>query len=139
MLTKKEAQKNEVKAEKNPKTTAPNSKTAINATQSTEENKTNGSQKTVSTDKKSQQKTKITIKYDAGFSNELYIRGKGADLKWEKGLKLVNVKPDEWIWETNSKFSQCEFKILLNDQVYENGENRHLLEGASVQYTPNFS
>ncbi len=140
MLTKKEASKTEAKAQKSAKAIAQNLQATVDGNcKPTQANKANGTPKTVSADKNTQSKTKITIKFDAGFSNELFIRGKGADLKWEKGLKLVNVKPDEWIWETNTKFTQCEFKILLNDKVYENGENHHLNEGACVQYTPNFS
>lgn len=95
--------------------------------------------KSSSSDKKNSSTTKITVKFDAGYSNDLYIRGTGADLKWEKGLKLVNVKADEWVWETSAKFTQCEFKILLNDRVYENGENRQVVEGDSLQHTPHFS
>jgi|GEM_PF-4792718 len=92
-----------------------------------------------STAQKSRQKTKITIKYNAGFSNELFIRGKGAGLNWEKGQKLINVCADEWIWETDQRFSKCEFKILLNDATYEKDENHLLNEGACMQFTPNFS
>lgn len=142
MLTKKEAPKNDVKTAKSTKTTPQNSCTIIDVNQkSTDNSKANGtSTKAAPAEKKNQQKkSKITIKYDVGFSNELFIRGHGADLKWDKGLKLVNVKADEWIWETNNNFAHCEFKVLLNDKVYENGENHHLNEGACVQYTPNFS
>lgn len=88
--------------------------------------------------KKNSVKTKIIIKYNAGFPNQLFIRGEGASLSWDKGQKLVNVKADEWTWETTQNFSQCQFKILLNDQVYEKGENHLLNEGALIQYTPSF-
>lgn len=83
-------------------------------------------------------KTSITIKYDVGFSNALYIRGNGCDLSWEKGKMLKNVSADEWVWETDKSFGQCEFKVLINDQVYENGENRRISCGSSVSYTPQF-
>lgn len=83
-------------------------------------------------------KTRITINYDAGFPNGLYLRGHGANLSWDKGILLKNVKADEWIWETNVPFTSCEFKVLINDSQYEIGQNHTLTCGASIRYTPNF-
>lgn len=83
--------------------------------------------------------TKITIKYDVGFNNIVYIRGEGADLSWKKGKPLKNVKADEWVWESDKPFSQMEFKVLINDEKYEAGENHHLAGGSTISYTPSFS
>lgn len=83
-------------------------------------------------------KTRIIIRYDVGFNNTLSLRGKGANLSWDKGILLKNVKPDEWIWETESFFNMCEFKVLINDTTYETGKNHPLSCGASIQYTPIF-
>jgi len=82
--------------------------------------------------------TRITIKYDVGFSNSLYLRGKGPNLSWDKGIMLKNISADEWVWETNTPFTTCEFKVLLNDRVYEIGDNHLLSCGAAIQYTPKF-
>lgn len=83
-------------------------------------------------------KTRITVKYDIGFGNYLFLRGKGANLSWEKGVALKNVKNDEWVWETDLAFTSCEFKVLINDSIYEIGDNHTLTCGASIQYTPRF-
>ncbi len=83
-------------------------------------------------------KTRITVKYDVGFGNTLYIRGHGAHLNWEKGSAMRNTKTDEWIWETETHFSTAEFKILINDKAYEIGRNHLLHCGTMVQYTPKF-
>jgi hypothetical protein len=83
-------------------------------------------------------KTRITLKFDVGFSNALYLRGQGANLSWEKGILLKNVNADEWIWETNVPFTFCEFKVLVNDDTYEIGQNHTLTCGASICYTPQF-
>lgn len=83
-------------------------------------------------------KTRIIVKYDVGYANQLYVRGKGANLSWNHGIPLKNIKADEWIWETDSSFKACEFKVLINDQQYEGGQNHPLACGASIQYTPNF-
>lgn len=82
--------------------------------------------------------TKLTIRYDAGFPNVLYLRGQGASLSWEKGIPLKNVKADQWVWETTAPFTTCEFKVLINDREYEIGDNHHLSCGAVVAYTPQF-
>lgn len=87
---------------------------------------------------KKNQHTKIIIKYDAGFGNQLFIRGKGSSLSWDKGIPLKNIKTDEWSWETDSTFNNCEFKILINDIHFELGENHPLDCGSCIQYSPKF-
>lgn len=82
--------------------------------------------------------SKIVVRYDVGFNNTLFIRGNGPNLSWDKGVPLRNVKSDEWVWETDQPFTTCEFKVLLNDQNYECGNNRHLAAGSVLQYTPHF-
>lgn len=153
MLTKKENIKNEIKSSKSAKSTptTPTHQTTncCPPTKITDHlpAKTNMTQTTkhqsdthlYSTDKKgTPARTRITVKYDVGFSNQLYIRGKGANLSWDKGQPLKNVKPDEWVWETDAHFTNCEFKILINDRVYENGDNHHLNTGSNLLYTPHF-
>ncbi len=81
---------------------------------------------------------RIVVKYDVGFNNALSIRGCGAGLSWDLGAPLKNVGPDEWVWETNTPFTDCEFKVLINDQNYECGENHHLGPSSKFQYTPTF-
>lgn len=92
-----------------------------------------------SPEKKGGAKTRITVRYDVGFPNQLYIRGKGGNLSWDKGIAFKNTKPDEWVWETDTSFTQCEFKVLINDRIYENGENHVLNHGASLLYSPHFN
>lgn len=82
--------------------------------------------------------TRVVVKYDVGFGNSLYIRGKGANLNWDKGIMLRNIKPNEWHWETDLPFNACEFKVLINDNEYEIGDNHPLTAGSSIQYTPRF-
>lgn len=83
-------------------------------------------------------KTRITVKYDVGFGNTLSLRGQGANLSWDKGVPMKNVKPDEWVWETDIPFATAEFKTLINDKTYEVGRNHLLHSGTTVQYTPRF-
>ncbi len=83
-------------------------------------------------------RTRITIKYDVGFQNAVYLRGDGPDLSWNRGIKLKNVKADEWVWETDRPFKAGEFKVLVNDTHFEQGENHRLVPGAHLEYTPRF-
>src|ERR1700720_811102 len=80
-------------------------------------------------------KTKIIVKYNCGWQNALYLRGIGANLQWDKGTPLKNVRADEWMWETDQPFQTCEFKIVLNDKNYEEGENHRLQCGKTIFFT----
>ena len=84
-------------------------------------------------------KTRITVKYDVGFGSSLFVRGQGAaNLSWNKGTPLKNVRADEWQWETEETFNNCEFKVLINDQEFEMGDNHVVKCGGNVQYSPSF-
>jgi hypothetical protein len=150
MLTKKENIKNEVKGNKNSKSSfSPTDQTTSCCQPVTKPDqppaRTYPSQSTkqhsdmhTESYHKNTSKTRITIKYDVGYPNQLFIRGKGANLNWDKGQLLKNIKRDEWVWETDAHFTNCEFKILINDRVYENGDNHHLNAGSTLVYTPHF-
>lgn len=97
-----------------------------------------GSINQAKTEKKKNGATRITVNYDVGFKNQVYIRGEGAGLCWAKGVPLKNVKADEWVWEPTESFTHCKFKVLINDRSYEAGENHQLLSGESKIYTPHF-
>lgn len=84
------------------------------------------------------QLTKVVVKSDVGFKNEVYIRGHGANLSWSHGIKLKNVSANEWVWETTQPFQVCEFKVLINDQHYEAGKNHIIEQGTSFEYVPHF-
>lgn len=82
--------------------------------------------------------TKLSVKFDCGYPNKLTIRGEGGNLSWDKGIPLKNIKPDEWVYETTTPFTKCHFKILVNDEIYETGNNRILVQGTNSTYTPKF-
>ncbi|MFV0341168.1 MAG: hypothetical protein ACK5MA_11185 [Parachlamydiaceae bacterium] len=86
----------------------------------------------------SEPKTKLSIKYDCGYPNTLTIRGEGGNLSWDKGIPLKNIKSNEWVFETDTVFNKCQFKILINDEIYETGANRIMVHGTQSHYTPKF-
>ena len=83
-------------------------------------------------------KTSLYITYDVGYGNTLYIRGRGADLTWEKGVPLINISHDQWCWETELSFETLEFKILINDSAFETCFNHTLTCGEQLTLTPSF-
>jgi len=84
--------------------------------------------------------TKVVVKFNCGFKNALSIRGEGVKgLNWNRGCPLKNVKADEWCWETNEPFNKAQFKILINDNEYEIGENHIIEAGKSIVFVPNFN
>lgn len=93
----------------------------------------------LSTNPNEKSKSRITVKYDVGFHNAIYIRGQGgANLNWERGVPLKNISANEWVWDCDANFSTIEFKILINDRVYETGPNHHLKYGSQAQILPKF-
>jgi hypothetical protein len=83
-------------------------------------------------------KSIIVINYNVGVNNTLYIRGTGPGMSWEKGIPLKNASYDQWIWEHNGSFETFDFKILINNSEFENGDNHHIACGEMLSLTPSF-
>jgi hypothetical protein len=84
-------------------------------------------------------KTRIVVQTTSDLSTRIFLRGEGvSSLSWEKGVELNHTQPDEWVFETDQPFTQGEFKVLLNDQTYELGDNHPLYPGASIRINPKF-
>lgn len=89
--------------------------------------------------KRKKEKTRIIVQYDVGFTNSVYLRGEGvAGLNWNQGVPLQNVSANEWIWETTEPFKNGQFKVLVNDQTFELGENHQVTPGTSLRINPKF-
>lgn len=84
-------------------------------------------------------KTSIIARVDVGFGNQLYIRGTGADLSWEKGLPLENVSSYEWAFATTNAKSDVTFKFLINDELWAEGDNVTVAKGATSISSPVFA
>lgn len=84
-------------------------------------------------------KTKIVAHIDCGFTNNLFIRGEGiSNLSWDKGAMMKNIGPNEWVWESDRPFSTLQFKVLVNDSWFEQGNNHTLGFGQEIDFTPQF-
>ncbi|MDR2664638.1 MAG: hypothetical protein LBB14_03925 [Puniceicoccales bacterium] len=77
---------------------------------------------------------RIVARANVGWGNWLAIRGRGAGLRWDRGIPLKNEGPDTWSWEGEGP---VECKLLLNDVLWERGEN-HICHGPRAEVSPNF-
>ncbi|NJN46864.1 MAG: hypothetical protein HC808_10735 [Candidatus Competibacteraceae bacterium] len=87
--------------------------------------------------KKVASETKVIAKVDVGFGNSLFIRGEGAELSWEKGILMENASGDEWFWSTKTS-ADLVFKLLINDEIWCQGDNITLVSGTTSESMPVF-
>ena len=89
--------------------------------------------------KKIATKTTIAARVDVGFGNNLYIRGEGAGLSWDVGILMRNLSPYEWAWETKTADNPIEYKLLINDELWANGENQFAQSDETSITAPTFN
>jgi hypothetical protein len=82
--------------------------------------------------------TRIVARADVGYSNNLYIRGEGAELSWTQGILMENRAGDEWSWSTQAASGPLTFKFLINDEVWSAGDNYTANPGDTFASTPTF-
>jgi hypothetical protein len=85
----------------------------------------------------SAQPVTIEAKIDVGFGNTLYLRGEGLGLSWTKGIPLTCVDGKTWKWSGDAS-EQLKCKLLLNDQVWSQGEDLIVTPGQKVEIAPAF-
>ena len=83
--------------------------------------------------------TVAVMKCDVGLGNTLFIRGKGAkNLSWDKGLALTfDEKERAWCFRASGN-RPIEFKVLINDSKWSEGENFVLSPGGKQTFEPIF-
>lgn len=79
----------------------------------------------------------IEAKIDVGFGNALYLRGEGAGLSWTQGVPLTCVDGKTWKW-TGEGTEKLKFKLLINDQVWSQGEDLVAAPGQKLEISPAF-
>lgn len=82
--------------------------------------------------------TRIIVKYNVGWGNQLFIRGIGAGLNWQKGVLMQCVGEDEWLWEQLVSKGGLKFKVLVNDEIWNIDEDSSVEAGETVIFHPNF-
>ncbi|MDR2735822.1 MAG: hypothetical protein LBB20_03240 [Puniceicoccales bacterium] len=83
--------------------------------------------------------TKIFANIDVGWGNTLYIRGEGDGLSWTKGIPMKNNGNNIWTWVASSKkCTNFQYKLLINDSTWCQGENFTANAGEDNNITPTF-
>jgi hypothetical protein len=80
----------------------------------------------------------IEATVDVGLGNTLFIRGDGGSLTWDKGQPLQCVEANRWMWTAPLNGGHIEFKLLLNDVIWAQGENIRATIPGKVEVTPVF-
>ena len=84
-------------------------------------------------------KTSVIAQVDVGFGNTLYIRGEGGGLSWNKGIPMENISPYEWAFESQKKDGDLVCKLLINDEIWAEGENEAVAAGTRHICSPDFA
>jgi len=82
-------------------------------------------------------KTTIQAKIGVGFGNNLFVRGQGAGLSWDRGVPLTCVDGRTWQWSGKAE-ERLTFKLLLNDSVWSKGDDLVATPGSNVEVEPRF-
>lgn len=82
--------------------------------------------------------TTIIVRCDAGYGNQLFLRGQGPGLSWDQGVAMRNISADEWVWTAPAANRTIELKVLLNDNHWSAGENITVPAGARQVLFPAF-
>ncbi|MFA5265904.1 MAG: hypothetical protein WC378_18950 [Opitutaceae bacterium] len=82
--------------------------------------------------------TIVVAQLDIGFGNQLFIRGEGAGLNWEKGLLMDNVSADRWQIVLKGATAPLVFKFLINDVTWSIGDDYVVSPGSTLALAPLF-
>jgi hypothetical protein len=82
--------------------------------------------------------TLITIQYPARLGEHLYIRGEGSGFTWGQKVPLISVDANTWQLRQPMQ-GEFKFKILLNNEEWETGNDHPANGGDAVSATPVFA
>jgi hypothetical protein len=82
--------------------------------------------------------TFVSAKIDIGFGNQLFIRGEGPGLSWDRGLPMECVEADLWAVTIKHATRPVRFKTLVNDLSWNVGEDYVVDPGQSITVLPSY-
>lgn len=82
--------------------------------------------------------TTVVAQVDVGFGNRLFIRGDGPGLSWDRGTLMECVEADRWEWSSEKVAKIFACKLVLNDELWSQGENIEVLPGEVKVTRPEF-
>ena len=81
----------------------------------------------------------VIINYDVGYGNKLYIRGNTSPLNWSYGKVCQNKGANVWVFLMEFAYpTSIEFKVLINDSIWETGNNHSVRTGNTIIIKPTF-
>jgi hypothetical protein len=80
----------------------------------------------------------VMARAQLGEGDTLFIRGSGAGLNWERGEPMSKINEDTWTWSSVDLSEPIEFKVLVNDQAWAQGENLQLEAKQRREFWPSF-
>jgi hypothetical protein len=80
----------------------------------------------------------VLARIDIGFGNHLFIRGEGNGLSWAEGQPLTCLESATWVWSGGNGSDGSIFKLLLNDEIWCQGENLIVRAREQVEIEPRF-
>jgi hypothetical protein len=82
--------------------------------------------------------TVVEAHVDVGWGNTLFIRGEGGELNWDKGIPLACLDSRTWVWLYTRAEERVTFKLLINDEIWAEGDDLVLEPGGRVEIKPVF-
>lgn len=80
--------------------------------------------------------TEIKIKCVVPIGHALTIRGQGEGLDWNKGKPLQQIDDETHVYRIEGVSEKLEYKILLDDEQWENCPNHEIEAGKSEEFKP---
>jgi hypothetical protein len=75
---------------------------------------------------------RIIVRYQGNPGDRLFLHGTGPGMQgWQRGIEMRR-ENNLWVYESREPFERFEFKVMLNDQQWETGENHTIATGKPV-------
>ncbi len=83
----------------------------------------------------------IIVECKLPMGHNLFIRGTGTGLSWDKGIPLILIGPGLWVWRSDRPIDDnTEYKFLVDDECWENFNGNHRVsQGKTNGITPHFN
>jgi hypothetical protein len=82
--------------------------------------------------------TVVEAQAEVSSGNSLYIRGQGQGLSWHKGQPLKRSFAGKWIWTSSKVKGKLFFRLLLNDRIWDRGDDVLMEAGKMIEVAPVF-
>jgi hypothetical protein len=82
-------------------------------------------------------KVPVVVNFDAPGDAKLFVRGSAKGMSWDKGLELKRSN-GKFVLETPESLGNFEFKVLLNDKLWSQGDNFKAKDGETLEISPKF-